>query len=88
MKELWVAVILTAFVWSIAPARASMSECRDAIDRYNTIIGDIPNLLRSYTNCVSSSRGHDDCTSEFESLRSTQDDFESAVSDYESECDD
>jgi hypothetical protein len=30
--------------------------------------------------------GHDDCSIEFSALRSVQDDFESAVSDYESEC--
>jgi hypothetical protein len=32
------------------------------------------------------SRGHDDCPSEFHRLRSAQDDFESAVSSYQSDC--
>ena len=43
--------------------------------------------LRRYTNCISNSRGRDDCSSEFRRLKNAQDDFETAVSNYRSECD-
>jgi len=36
--------------------------------------------------CVSDSKGHDDCSSEFSTLHSAQDDFESAVSEYQDKC--
>ena len=68
------------------PAMADPEECREAIDRYNSAISDVSTALRRYASCVSDSRGHDDCSIEFHHLRSAQDDFESAVSDYQSEC--
>jgi hypothetical protein len=67
------------------PTRAA-SECRDAVDSYNSALDDISSYLRSYSRCVSGSRGHDDCSTEFRHLKSAQDDFEEAVSRIESEC--
>jgi hypothetical protein len=63
----------------VQPTVADPRECREAIDRYNSAISDVSTALRRYASCVSDSRGHDDCSSEFSSLRSAQDDFESAV---------
>ena len=65
---------------------ADPAECQDAINSYNRAISDISDALRRYTSCVTDSRGHDDCSSEFRRLRSAQDDFETAVSSYESDC--
>jgi hypothetical protein len=65
---------------------ADSSDCQDAISEYNSAVSDISTALRRYTNCVSSSIGHDDCSSEFRRLKSAQDDFESAVSRYGMEC--
>jgi hypothetical protein len=65
---------------------ASPSECRDAVSEYNSAVSDISTALRRYTNCVSGSNGHDDCSSEFRRLKSAQSDFEDAVSKYGSEC--
>lgn len=70
-----------------SPIEAGPAECRDAVDDYNSALDDVSGALRSYADCVSGSDGHDDCYSEFSRLRSAQDDFESAVSDYQSECD-
>jgi hypothetical protein len=65
---------------------AGPTECQEAISEYNSAVSDISTTLRRYTNCVSSSNGHDDCSSEFRRLRSAQDDFENAVSKYGLEC--
>ena len=67
-------------------ARADLESCREAVDRYNSALSDVSDAIRSYARCVSDSRGRDDCSSEFSRLRSDQDDFETAVSEYESEC--
>jgi hypothetical protein len=66
---------------------ADPEECQDAISEYNSAISDISAALRHYTSCVSDSKGHDDCSSEFRRLKSAQDDFENAVSKYGMECD-
>jgi hypothetical protein len=41
---------------------------------------------KTYASCVRDSDGHDDCSSECSSSQSEQDDFESAVSDYEGDA--
>jgi hypothetical protein len=67
-------------------ALAGSDECNDAVDNYNSALSDVGDTLKRYANCVSDSQGHDDCSIEFSQLKSAQDDFESAVSEYESEC--
>jgi hypothetical protein len=74
------------FAWP-ALAQEGSPECEDAIDEYNSAVGEISSYLRQYANCVDGSEGQDDCSSEFRQLRSAQDEFESAVSENDSECD-
>jgi len=69
-----------------ASATADPDSCRDAIDQLKSAKSDVMDRIRSFASCVSSSDGRDDCSIEFSGLRSAEDDFESAVSDYESEC--
>jgi hypothetical protein len=68
------------------PATADPEECREAIDKYNTAIGDISYAIRRYSTCVSGSQAHDDCSSEFRRVKSAQDDFEDAVTAYGTDC--
>ena len=77
-----------AFVVAVLslPAVAGPQECQDAIESYNSATEDVSTALRGYSNCVSNSEGKDDCSVEFGSLRSAQDDFESAVSIYGADC--
>jgi hypothetical protein len=65
---------------------ADPEDCRNAVDEYNSAASDIDDALRAYAQCVSGSDGHDDCSAEFSNLQSAQDDFETAVSDYEANC--
>jgi hypothetical protein len=67
-------------------AMADVYECQEAVRRYNSAVTDVSSALSWYTSCLSSSRGRDDCSSEFWSLQSAQSDFESAVSRYRREC--
>ena len=77
-----------AVIGLLVAANASWaSECNDAIDAYNGATQDIADYLRKYADCVADSRGSDDCSTEFRRLRSSQDDFESAVGDYRGNCD-
>ena len=86
-RPLWRAVFILILV--ALPARTAISgpaECRDAADQYKSAKSDALDALRAYARCVSGNDGHDDCSSEFSALQSAQEDFESAVSEYESEC--
>jgi hypothetical protein len=61
--------------------RADPESCRTALEK-----SDVFDAIKTYASCVKDSDGHDGCSSEFSSLQSEQDDFESAVSDYEGDC--
>jgi hypothetical protein len=70
----------------VSAVRADPEECREAIDKYNAAKNDVADALRAYANCVSDSRGHDDCSLEFSTLQLAQSDFENAVLAYGSDC--
>ena len=65
---------------------AGATECEDAIQRYNMATNEVSTALRVYATCITGSRGRDDCSSEFDLLRSAQDDFELAVERIRKEC--
>jgi len=69
-------------------ARSDTDECREALNHYQSARSDVSSALRQYGRCVSDSKGHDDCASEFSTLHSAQNDFESAVSEYQDKCSD
>jgi hypothetical protein len=56
------------------------------LDQYHSAKNEVSEALQAYTTCVENNDAHDDCSSEFSTLHSAQDDFESAVSEYEGEC--
>jgi hypothetical protein len=86
---LWVGAVAAPILLSAAAPLASAGSegCRDAVDHYNSVLGDVSDTLRRYGKCVAGSQGHDDCSTEFRRLKNSQDEFESAVSEIESECD-
>jgi hypothetical protein len=87
MRQLAVLILPIALLISSGTGtKADPEQCRSAIDQYNSAKRDVADELRRYANCIRDSDGHDDCSSEFSRLRSAQDDFESAVSEYESNC--
>jgi hypothetical protein len=84
-----VGLIICSMIAALCLSRTSVAgptECQEAITDYKSARSDISTALQLYANCVASSDGHDDCSSEFEALKSAQDDFEDAVSRYDSDC--
>jgi hypothetical protein len=79
-------ILLIAALFAVCIVHAAWAACDDAVSSYNSALSDIESALKRYANCVGSSRGSDDCSSEFRRLRSAQSDFESAVSDYQADC--
>jgi hypothetical protein len=86
MRILGIVVLGITAVLSAHPVYAATEECNDAISTYNSALSDVSDAVRRYTRCLSSSAGHDDCSSEFRKLKNAQSDFEAAVSEHESEC--
>ncbi len=84
MRVFAIVALGAAFVLSLTIA--ARADCDDAVRSYNSAISDIESYMRRYTNCLSSSNGSDDCSSEFRRLRSAQSDYESAVSSYQAYC--
>jgi len=78
--------VLLMMLASASGTKADPEECQEALHQYNAALSDISDALRTYARCVSDSKGHDDCSLEFSTLHSAQEDFESAVLAYESDC--
>jgi hypothetical protein len=81
-----VALCLILLFCLMSRSQADPAECQEAISDYKSAKGDISTALQAYIDRVSNNDGHDDCSSEFSTLQSAQEDFEDAVSQYESEC--
>jgi hypothetical protein len=79
-------LVLASTLFSALPSFADLAECQGAISEYKSARSDISTALQAYADCVANNDAHDDCLSEFEQLNSAQDDFEGAVSKYETEC--
>jgi hypothetical protein len=88
MRKFFAAIAwgITLLAICATSTNADPESCRDATDQYSSAKSDVASALRAYASCIGGSDGHDDCSSEFSTLQSAQSDFESAVSDYESEC--
>ena len=69
-------------------ARSETDECRNAQKHFKSAKRDVSSSLHHYGQCVTDSKGRDDCVTEFSTLHSAQDDFEAAVSEKQSNCSD
>ena len=81
-------VLFMILFFALAPkiAAADPAGCRNAAEEVESAQSEIASALSTYSSCVASTDGRDDCSSEFSSLQSSHSDLESAVSDFESEC--
>lgn len=61
--------------------------CRDALDRAESAASELADRARRLRNCAEAQDYSDDCDTEFRRTRSAHDDYESAVSSVQSECD-
>ena len=64
------------------------TDCCDAIDDADSSSDDLESSAQSLATCASNDDYSDDCWSEFTSVQSAHSDYESAVSDVDSNCDD
>ena len=77
-------VCFSITAWQVAIA--GPDECREAAEQYKSAVSEVASALQQYATCVTSSDGSDDCSTEFSTLSSAHDEFETAASHYVSEC--
>lgn len=62
------------------------SQCRDARDEARSKASDLADYAKKLRNCAEAGDLSDDCETEFRRTKNAFEDYESAVSDVESEC--
>jgi hypothetical protein len=85
IKFTGVAALIIALLACVS-ATADNEACRGATYVFKSARANVGDYLRRYASCVSRSDGHNDCANDFSRLRSVQDNFEMAVSDYDRDC--
>jgi hypothetical protein len=80
-------VVVTLVALALVPgAEADRDACRKAAVSYEIALSEVTDALRSYEKCIVASRGRDSCSEEFSDLDVAQDQFETAVSEYDKWC--
>ena len=62
------------------------ADCPEARDHYLAVVEEIREYLGRYVQCITSSHGLEDCSSDFRRLSNAQSEFEKAVEELRSEC--
>lgn len=73
---------------ALAPSAliADEDDCARSTTRYNAALNNAQSTLGRVQACTASSAGRDDCSREFDRLKSAGDDDKDAVSDFRSDC--
>jgi hypothetical protein len=77
--------VVSLFVLLSCSGGAS-ADCPEARDHYLAVVEEIREYLGRYVQCITSSHGLEDCSSEFRRLSNAQSEFEKAVEEFRSEC--
>jgi hypothetical protein len=80
-------VIGALLVFVVAPTGdGDRNACKQAAKHYEIAVTEVTDALRNYEKCIVASRGRAACSEEFSDLDVAQDQFETAVSEYEKGC--
>lgn len=69
-------------------SESDSEECREAKDNASSYADDLANYTKKLKNCAESKSFSDDCYWEFRRTKNSHSDYESAVSEVQSECED
>jgi hypothetical protein len=70
----------------IACGSGALADCEEARDHYLSAVEEIREHLGRYVQCITTSNGLVDCSSEFRRLSNAHTEFEKAVEEFRSEC--
>ena len=87
MRRLLLAMISIVSLAAAAPVALSATpECDAAAYRFTTTVTDVSDKLQHYSLCLSSTTGKEDCSIDFQYLRSAQTAFVEAVAGVRRAC--
>ena len=65
---------------------ATPTDCRSAAVDYAAAVASVTDALRTYEVCIGASRGHSQCSAEFDELDGAHREFEDAAAEYRQAC--
>ncbi len=65
---------------------ATPTDCRSAAAGYEAAVASVTDALRTYEGCIGASRGHSQCSAEFDELAGAHREFEDAAAEYRQAC--
>ena len=78
-------VVVALFLLLSSGTRAS-AECAEARDHYLSAVDGVREYLGRYVQCVTTSNGLEDCSSEFRRLSNAHTEFEKSVEEFRADC--
>ncbi len=65
---------------------ATPTDCPSAAAGYAAAVASVTDALRTYEACIGASRGHSQCSAEFDELDGAHREFEDAAAEYRQAC--
>jgi hypothetical protein len=78
--------IVVALFLLLAWGTDASSECAEARDHYLSAVDGVREYLGRYVQCITTSNGLEDCSSEFRRLSNAHTEFEKAVEEFRADC--
>src|SRR6188474_2439903 len=78
--------IVVALFLLLSSGTGASAECAEARDHYLSAVDGVREYLGRYVQCVTTSNGLEDCSSEFRRLSNAHTEFEKAVEEFRADC--
>ena len=78
--------IVVALFLLLSSGTGASAECAEARDHYLSAVDGVREYLGRYVQCVTTSNGLEDCSSEFRRLSNAHTEFEKSVEEFRADC--
>ena len=78
--------IVVALFLLLSSGTGASAECPEARDHYLSAVDGVREYLGRYVQCITTSNGLEDCSSEFRRLSNAHTEFEKAVEEFRADC--
>ena len=78
--------IVVALFLLLSSATGASAECAEARDHYLSAVDGVREYLGRYVQCITTSNGLEDCSSEFRRLSNAHTEFEKSVEEFRADC--
>ena len=78
--------IFVALFLLLSSGTGASAECAEARDHYLSAVDGVREYLGRYVQCITTSNGLEDCSSEFRRLSNAHTEFEKSVEEFRADC--